>query len=73
VFANESLIAVQGAGDPIHGAVTVASNATSRSFSEAFTAGADAARLRMRALRELKIAPNRTILICRRHVPAIFE
>lgn len=64
VFANESLIAVEGAVDPVHGAVTVASNAPSMPFSEAFTAGANAARLTMPALRAVKTAPNRTISIC---------
>jgi hypothetical protein len=48
VFANESLIAVQGAVGAAHGAVTVASNASSRQFGEAFGARASAACLGMR-------------------------
>jgi hypothetical protein len=47
VIANESLIAVQGAVGPVRGSLTVASNAPSGQFGEAFSARAGAARLGM--------------------------
>jgi hypothetical protein len=70
VFANESLIAVQGAVGPVHGAVTVASNASARQFGEASGAGASAACFESAPGGAPTITPNLWITICWLHVPA---